>query len=627
MLCPKCGSELTPNAKFCITCGATVEAAAPVAAPVEPYAAPAEPMNNYEQNEAPADTAEAPKKEGFKIDVDAVKEQLIETLKPITNVLKPIFAKKAVRFGVLGGFALLIVLGIVIGILTSGNGFVARSQTTTIEFVEDELKIIVNGKLLKDTIKVDYRVDEDGETLKDDKGNKMYCSYTSSSNMDGKVTAVWVYDLVYPEDSWTPYQCGTLYVINGKKVQKVAEDVTSYEMSVSGKGIGYTTRNEAEEDDEFTTYTLNLYTVGNKKTTKISKDVVLDDDISYALAPNGKSVAFYEGDLNDEEEIEYTLMYSNGKNTDKITSKETKLLGLSNNGKYIYAIRTDRDETDEGTEITRTVYCYNTKGEGNKLNKVDAYSNYSFNKDHTQIIFYYEGKTYIATKNKEAVRASSKSVYMITPGNAGNFKNTYPVSDLYNHVYVDTEIEVSIKDFTEITTYSYDAWMIKKNSDKNQKLINNATGYPRMDFSGEYLYYLYDGDELRCAKISDGEKATDKYVKIAEDVDSYTVSPDRKFVYFSSDDTLYSVNGKKGGKTTTVCDDEVTDMSMSTKGVLYYITEGELYATSNGKKGTKLLSDIESVTSYVNGVTIAESKEAMYVSTGSKKLKKLMDLK
>ena len=616
MLCPNCGSELTPGAKFCITCGATVEAAVPAAAPVESPVAPVKPVCEVEQPAVPAEPAEAPKKEGVKIDVNAVKEQLVETLKPVTNFLKPIFAKKIVRFGVIGAFALLIVLGIVFGLIFNGSGYTIAKQDTQIVQVDDELEIIVNGKLTKSTIKLDYRRGEDGEPITNEEGKKEYCSYSVTSSMDGKITAVWVYDT---------NNIGTLYVINGKKLQKVAEDVTGYEISLSGKGIAYTVENEKDENETETTYTLNLYTVGNKKTTKISKKVATDK--GYELAPNGKSVAYYEAKTSDEGAVEYSLYYSNGKNSTKITSKETQLLGLSNKGKQIYVIRTDRTESDKGTEINRSVYCFNNKGEGDKVYKIDNTTSYYFNEAHTQVMFYNEGKTYIATKNKEAQRASSKQLTMITPGNAASFENTYPVSDLYNHMYVDTEVETITKNGTEINVYSYDVWMIKKNADKNQKLVNNASTRPRLDYSADYLYYLDDSEDLYCAKVSHGESAGDKSTKIAEEVDSYQLSPDRKYVYFVSDDTLYSVNGKKGGKTTTVCNDDVSSYKISTDGVLYYITEGELYATSNGKKGKKLLSDIESITCTSTGITYGESKDTLYVSTGAKKLKKLLDLK
>jgi hypothetical protein len=126
-------------------------------------------------------------------------------------------------------------------------------------------------------------------------------------------------------------------------------------------------------------------------------------------------------------------------------------------------------------------------------------------------------------------------------------------------------------------------------------------------------------------KISDGEKASDRYITLAEDIDSFWVTSDRKYVYYTSDDCLYSVNGKKGGKPTTVCNDEIEDAAMNGKDVFYYILDGDLYATKNGKKGSKVLGDITSLSSTLTGIVYAENEDTLYVSTGSKKPKKLMD--
>ena len=61
MICPNCNSENRPDARFCVGCGAAINAesnAAVEQAPVEPVAAPVEPAS------VPANNAtEAPNKE------------------------------------------------------------------------------------------------------------------------------------------------------------------------------------------------------------------------------------------------------------------------------------------------------------------------------------------------------------------------------------------------------------------------------------------------------------------------------------------------------------------------------------------------------------------------------------
>jgi len=261
------------------------------------------------------------------------------------------------------------------------------------------------------------------------------------------------------------------------------------------------------------------------------------------------------------------------------------------------------------------MYSYNTKGDSTKLGGIDS-STVRFNDDHTQVMFYNEGKSYIATKGKEAVKASSDRLSLIIAPNASTFYDstsyTYPVSNMYNHVY------------TVSGESGYSVWMIKKNADKNEKLVSKVSNV-QLDASAEYLYYIYDNDELRVVKVSDGEKATERFTKLAEDVEGYFVTSDRKYVYYGSDDSVYSVNGKKGGKSKTVCNDGVEGAAMNGKDVFYYIMDGDLYATKNGKKGSKVISDISSVTNTSNGIVYASNEDAFFVSDGAKKPSKLMD--
>jgi hypothetical protein len=575
MHCTKCGAELAPETKFCVTCGTPV-AQMTEAAPVAPVVT----ETPVQQEAAPVATA-APEKEGVKIDVNEVKDQLVATVKPLWDKVKPFLQNKKVLFGIGAVVLLLIVASVISAIFSGGNGFIQREQSIKLEYAEETISIIVDGKLQKTTI-------DDVEASEYGGGN-----YSTTTSLNGKVVAV----NAYSEDE------NTLYVINGKKLLEVDEDVTSYQLSISGKAVAYLTRNEDEEGP--ITYTLSLYTISNKKTVTISDEVA---SRTFAISPDGKSVAYFESKENDEDEIEYILMYSNGKDSTKITSAECELLGMGNGGKYIYAAC----ENDEGEA---SLYSYDKKGERTKLGKISG-STVCYNADHSQVMFSNEGKTYISTKGKEAVKAHSNAISMLTPSNASYVYDrsgiTYPVSNLYDHVYaVSDESGASV-------------WLIKKNSDKNVKLVSKVTD-GQLDDSAEYLYYEYDNEELRMIKISDGEKASDRYITLAEDIDSFWVTSDRKYVYYTSDDCLYSVNGKKGGKPTTVCNDEIEDAAMNGKDVFYYILDGDLYATKNGKKGSKVLGDITSLSSTLTGIVYAENEDTLYVSTGSKKPKKLMD--
>lgn len=552
MHCTKCGAELAAGTKFCVTCGAPVEVAAPVAQPVP--VAPA----------APVEQVAPEKKEGFKIDVNAVKEQLITTLEPVTNFLKPILAKKKVKIGIIAGLAVILIASILCAIFLGGNGYVELKQQIMLRAENGEITVVVGKTVLKDKIDADDYDDYD-------------------SSIDGKISVILTSD-------------DQLYAVNGTKLQKVADDVLKYELSVTGNGVAYLT----EEGDDG--YTLYLYNISSKKTTTISDEVSMR---TVAISPDGKSVAYYE----ENDEGEDVLMYSTGKDPVKVTNSEVTLYGIANSGKYIYASRiNDQDEEH--------LYSFNTKGESTKLGAIDS-SSIRFNKDHTQVMFFNDSKTYIATNGKEATKAASGRLTLIVAPNAASFYDsnatTYPVSSLFDHVYSVTD-----NDTTSV-------WMIKKNADKSVKLVSKASSI-RLDESAEYLYYIYNNDELRVVKISDGEKASDKYTKLAEDVEGYLVTSDRKYVYYVSDDSIYSVNGKNGGRSTTVCADGAESWAMNGKDVLYYVVDDALYATSNGKKGSKVLGDISYVTNNRIGIVYASNSDAVYVSDGAKKPSKLMDL-
>ena len=552
MNCTKCGAELAPESKFCVACGAPV--AQPAAtAPVDD-AAPAP--------EAAAPVATAEKKEGLKIDVNAVKDQLVSTVKPLWDKVKPYLSNKKVLLSIgIVVLALIIASGIY-AIASGSNGYVVLKQYTIPTVVDGEIHVIVNKKALSDTVEA-----------------KSIDDYNSS--LDGKITA-------FTTDE------GDLYVVNGTKLKKAAEDVYDFELSTSGKGVAYVTKDEDA-------YTLCLYNVSNGKSTTITDEL---SGLNYVIAPDGKSVAYYvEGDEDEDK-----LMYSNGKDPVKITSADSELFGMSNSGKYIYAVC----ENDEGESY---LYSYDTKGERTKLGAISS-GTVRFNDDHTQIMFYNDGKTYISTKGKEAEKASSNRLSLVIAPNASTFfddaSTTYPISNLYDHVYSASGDD------------SASVWLIKKNSDKSVRLVSKVSSV-RLDESAEYLYYIYDGDELRMIKISDGEKASERYTTLADEVDAFIITSDRKLAYFASDGSLYSVNGKKGGRATTVCSDGAEDWAINGKDVLYYIMDGDLYATSNGKKGSKVMSDISGINYTENGMVYVASEDALYATDGSKKPSKILD--
>lgn len=564
MFCPNCGADNGEGAKFCLSCGTNLQAApapsAPVAEPVaEPIVQPvAEPV--AEVAVEPAAEA-APKENKF---LDALKG-LWAKCAPVVEKVKPIVKEnKLIVGGVIGGIALFILVCIIVSIATSGNGFTPFENFVTMNEEDGTVVIIRDNKVIKTDVEADY-VTEGAQSL------------------DGTITAFLT-------------DAGTLHVLKGSKVINVAEEVVNFKLSVTGNGIAYI----VEDGDE---YVLNLYNVGSKKNTVIATNVY---ESIYDLSPDGKSVCYYEYDEDDDSS---TLMYATASKNTKITSSEVELKGLSNGGKYIYAIGTN----DDGDEI---LYSFNTKGEREKLDNISSSSVY-FNEDHTQVLFYNEGKSYVSTKGKEAVKVSSSQIRLLVAPNAQAFtgpeSRTYPVKSLFDHVYTGSD-----------SNGNHSAWYIRKNTEKSCKLVSNISNV-KLDQSAEYLYYIYDS-ELRVIKISHGDSASEKYKVLAEDVNSYVVTSDRSKVYYLSAGALYSCNGKTGSGKKTVASDDVSDFTINGKDVVFYSIDGDVYATSNGRKGKKVASDIQSLISAPNGMVYAVSEDVVYVSNGSKSLKKLYEM-
>lgn len=491
------------------------------------------------------------------------KANLSDAAQNMVQKAKRGFKSKKIIGGIFAAVALIAVICVVAFFIGNNSGFVALKTSMSPVIVDGEIRIMVNDKLLDDKI--------EGESV-----------HGGSSSLDGKVIA-------FTNDE------NTLYVVNGKKVAKVAEDVITCEVSTSGKGVAYIVDND---DDG---YSLVLYTVRNGKEVTVSDEVA---GYTFAISPDGKSVAYYvEGDDNDE------LMYAKGDDSVKVTSDEVDLLGLSNDGKQIYASRED-DDTD-------IIYAYNKKGEKTKLGKTDDYTVY-FNEKHTEIMFFNDGKTYVSAKGDEGVKMSSDELHLVLAPNSATYSDrtsyTYPVSSLYGHVYLVRDDEGS------------NAWLINKNPDKNVKLASDVSNV-MLDKTGKYLYYIHDYEDLMVLKVSNGEKASDKAIELAEDVSAYVVTPNRSKVYYVSDEELYSINGKKGGSPKRIAEDvDSYGLAMSGKNVAFYISDGDLYACNNGKSGERVLSDCEGVSNTPNGVVYAVDEDAVYASTGSKKLNKVAEL-
>ncbi len=471
----------------------------------------------------------------------------------------PVLKDKRVWMAVGAVVLLIILISVISSLIGSDNGYIQYENIVLPLENDDEPVFVSNAKQLKLNMTAEV---------------KDY-SYT----IDGKYYAIKDTD-------------GVLYVLNGKKLTKVAEDVDECTLSETGKGLLYTV--DAGENTE-----LYHYTVGGKSV------LVSDEAIQWIISPDGKTAAY-----TTYEDEKTNVYYFDGKKSEKISSTYMSLLAMNNGGKYIYGIVYDDDD------FGKNLVSLNKKGEKTKiasgLSSTYVYLNY----DHTQILFYEDGKSYVSEKAKDAVKISSREIRPVLAENSmfnifDDTINTAPMKNLFDHIYTDGD----------------GVWLIKKNTDKSVKLVSKASSLT-LDSTASYLYYVYDNEELRVVKIKDGEKASDNAVTIVDDYAyNYVVTSNRSLVYYMIDNELHSVNGKNGKNDKTVSKDDVNQyyLCISPKDVVYYIMDDDLYACSNGKKGTKVLADCEAVTGIGNAI-YAYSDDCVYGTNGAKKLKKIVEI-
>lgn len=546
MFCPKCGTQNADGASFCTACGNALNPA-----PVEDVVL---------STEETVETVQTPVVE------EAPKKDLLASVKPLIEKAKPFLQKnKLFVVGGLGIVACVICIALLCAIFGGGNGYNAYKHSIDVSVEDGEVVVIYDANKAKAT---GFETEGIDETM---------------TSIDGSV-------LVLLTDE------GELAFVKGTKLTRIAEEVEYFILSVDGTGVAYVTEN----DDA---YTLHLYNIKSKKSKEVT-DWLADEEI--ALAPNGDSVCYYEQKEDDEEA---SLMFFKGSKSTKVTSNEVYLVGLSNNGKYIYAI----GEDDEGQEF---LYRYNTKGDKDKIGACNAPAFY-FNEDHTQIVYFNSDdgfKTYLSNNGKEGKKIASSVASPLLPSSVEVFSSGYtatiPTDNLYNKVYTCQGESGS------------NVWFIRKNADKSVKLVNNVSRVTLSE-DAKLVYYVDDG-ELKVLTVSKGDNASDKARVLAEDVDSYVVTSNCKKLYYTADDALYCINAKTGKSKKTVANDEVSSgLYINGKDVVYYIMDGDAYATKNGSKGKKVVTDADGLYDTANGIVYIESDGTIYATKGAKKPTKI----
>ncbi len=549
---------------FCTKCGAKIEDGAKFCTscgqPIGEAAAPTTEAVPAEKKDTVGELVAKAKTLGAK---------LKPALKKVDDKARDLLGDKKnyAYAGVLVLLGLIITISVLAAMIPDGNGYLACADVELAE-ADGDIYLFEEGKLVK--IKSDA---------------KRLGVYKHS--IDGKA-------VVFESD-------GSLYEIKGDKAKAFAEDVDKYSISLYGDSVVYSV------EDNITTTSYYYAKVGEKSVRFFESEVELLGGkllISYVISPDGESIAY-----TASEDGETNLYYFNGKKSTKIAECGGSVVGMSNGGKYIYVSEL------EGI-ASAMLYVYNQKGKCEEIGS--CIPKFWLNLDGTEIMYHSDGKTYVSSKGKEAVKVASAELTLRGPG----YINTYTA---LLSVAAVTEIMPVESFFEHIYTYGTAAYYVSKNENNNCKLVRSDSTSFFIDDSAEYLYYFED-DTLMCLEIAKCERAEDKAKEIAEDVERFVVSSDRKYLYYISDDELYVVNGKKGGKAKVIASDVVNyKLVISRDDHVYYACDDYIYA-AKGKGNAKRImeyGDIEELGGYV---LLYDEDYTIYAARGKSKPKKLLDI-
>lgn len=487
--------------------------------------------------------------------------------------------QKIIRYVVIGVVAL-IVLSLVISIIgalipdkfeTSGKNYIHSLKNDDGEYV-----LIFNGKkpiTLSDDVSA--KIDE----ISFDYENKyaVALATTEEENDDGETE-----------------RSSELYVITSKGEEVVAEDVSNYVLSAYGDTIVYIN------------YDKDLF-VGKIGKAEKAKKIASDVYGLSAISPDGSAIVYKTVEEKDDKETTQYFLSVNGKEGEKFGDKDKNytFLGVSDGGKYVYYYKS----TDDGRVLYVNdlklvsddqelvgVYCFNR--DGSQL----VFSSTS-EKD--------ESKTYFVNKAKEKVELEdgefnnilvvSDSVSLAgsvpTINVSSLVKCAFMIGDNYYYLKntkgeVNKLGELKNADSIELLDDGKTVVFIKNGSLRTYditKANKSATEYESDDdiysftttSEGEHIYVRDENDTLYYVK------SKSKMVKISDDVKRAVAIEGGKVYYINEDDELYYA--KKSGAGNKVTDDVTNVYYYDEAGDVYTKTEDSFYSV-NGKKAKKILN-------------------------------------
>lgn len=371
---------------------------------------------------------------------------------------------------------------------------------------------------------------------------------------------------------------------DGKALKTGIEDAKGIKVSAAGDTLVYFSDCEYQNGTEVGT--LHLYFIKKGKDVVVAEEVVTN---SAVLSPNGETVA-YVGEYDAAND--FRGFYSVKGKKEVEVGKEKRVFAIADKGAYVYYADDDR------------IYVQKKKKEAEKLAS-DLYSTgVLMNSDCTEMLFVYDGKTYVTVNAGEKQKVFGKEIEKILlnndgltageilRGGRGAVSVTYTgVESLKEHLYyTDTDDIVYLMENYE-----------------TERLASDTDKFAVAD-DGTSLVYI-DGADV--VKVTDFEKSGVK-TDLSKDEDARYVyaDGDLKHVYFlNREKELYYIKGKKQKKIA----DDVTSATVSADGkYCYYVVENEKFCYSKkGGKGKELFRDDEAKITCESDYGISVAKIAL----------------
>lgn len=487
---------------------------------------------------------------------------------------------KLVGLGIVAVILLALVISIIGALIpekfeTSGKNYIDIEQNDDGEYV-----LIFSGKK--------------PVTLDSDLSDKIESQYDISSDYENKYAFVLVESEEESDDEEeASSESSELYAITSKGAKVVAEDVETYMLSSLGDTLLYIT------------YEGDLYVGEVSKPDKAKK---IDSDVSFinALSPDGSAFAYTCYDEDAEEPEAEVFISENGKKGEKFGKKDSTVIGISDGAKYIYYTKTN----DEGES---SFYVNDTKlaGEDDSVGSAYAFNrdgsqlifSVTDDKDKT--------KTYIVNKAKDKAEIEEGSLEnILTPSGAIGYSGSFPACNVSsfakcavmigeNYYYLknvkgDAEKlgELKNADSVKLLDDGETVIFIKNGSLRTcdiTKPSKAATEYESEDdivgftctSDGEDIFVRDENDTLYYVKGKSNMK------KIAEDVSRARAVKGGKVYFINEDDELFYA--KKSGSSKKVIDDVAGIYYYEEADDVFTKTEDTYYSVS-GKKAKKIFN-------------------------------------